>query len=357
MRRTIFLGLAIAGTVFLAGCQSGSRSDSTGGSAATGGSNKPAEQGKSLTVGIVFDTGGLGDKSFNDSAWRGVQQAEKELGVKVFKVESAKESDYAANLQAMADKGADIVIGVGISMAKAIEQVAPNYSNTKFVSIDGEPLKLDNVRTIQFTEEQGSFLVGYVAGMVSKTKKLGFVGGMELPLIRKFQYGYSAGAKFADKNVEILPAKFTEDWVNQDKAKTAAEFLYGSGADIIYHAAGRAGLGVISAAKAKSMFVIGVDSDQDDLEPGRVLTSMIKNVDKGVFMTIQDLKDGKFTPGPIVYDLKAGGVGTSEFKNTKDVVGAENLKKLEDVKTKIISGEIKVPNDEAGYNQFLTTLK
>lgn len=349
------MGIALAATVVMTGCNPPATTDGSTSKTAEPGKETPA--GKTVTVGIVFDTGGLGDKSFNDSAWRGVQKCETELGVKMFKVESAKESDYAGNLQAMADKGSDVVIGVGISMAKAIEQVAPNNPKTMFVSIDGEPLNMPNVRTIQFTEQEGSFLVGYVAGLVSKTGKLGFVGGMELPLIKKFQYGYAAGAKTANKAVEVLPAKYTGDWVNQDKAKVAAEFLFGSGADIVYHAAGRAGLGVISAAKDKNMFAIGVDSDQDDIEPGRVLTSMIKHVDEGVFLTVKDVKEGKFTPGAVVYDLKAGGVSTSEFKNTKDVVGAENMKKLDEVKAKIISGEIKVPADEASFNSYLATLK
>ncbi|MBS1721536.1 MAG: BMP family ABC transporter substrate-binding protein [Armatimonadetes bacterium] len=387
MRQTIWTGLAYAGLLILTGCNGGS-SGPTGGSTGTGGdtgittgsttSTTTGTGGTSSTttgtggstgttsgapiqgkvkVGIVFDTGGLGDKSFNDSAWRGCQKAEKELGAEILKVESTKESDYANNLQSMADKGAIIVIGVGISMRTAIEQVAPNNPTVKFVSIDGEPLAMDNVRTIQFTEQEGSFLVGYLAGLVSKTHKLGFVGGMELPLIKKFQYGYAAGAKQANKATEILPAKYTGDWVNQDKAKVAADLLFGSGADIVYHAAGRAGLGVIASAKDKKKFAIGVDSDQDDLEPGRVLTSMIKHVDEGVFMTIRDLKDGKFTAGAVVYDLKAGGVGTSEFKYTKGIIGDENLKKLDAIKAKVISGEIKVPVDEATYNSFIAGLK
>lgn len=349
------MGLIGASLAVLAGCST----PATEAGATSGTTGKPEEKGsqKKLTLGVVFDTGGLGDKSFNDSAWRGAQKCEKDLGVTVLKVESAKESDYANNLQAMADKGADIVVGVGISMAKSIEQVAPNYPKTKFVSIDGEPLKLENVRTITFTEEEGSFLVGYVAGLVTKTGKIGFVGGMDLPLIRKFQYGYQAGAKMARKDVEPLPAKFAADWVNQDKAKVAATLLYGSGADIVYHAAGRAGLGVISAAKDKGLWAIGVDSDQDDVEKGRVLTSMIKHVDDGVFLTVKDLQEGKFTAGQAVYDLKAGGVGTSDFRNTKDAVGAENLKKLDEIKAKIISGEIKVPADEASYNSFIAALK
>lgn len=344
----------MAGLVVLNGCNTGTTGtqEITGGKTGAGTGTE-----KKLKLGIVFDTGGKNDKSFNASAWRGAEKCEKELGVEVMPVESNKESDYTGNLSALADKGCDIVVGVGITMRTALEQAAPNYPKVKFVSIDGEPLAMDNVRTIQFAEQEGSFLVGYVAGLVSKTGKLGFVGGMKLPLIEKFQYGYMAGAKMARKDIEFLPAKFTGDWVNTDQAKVAAELLYGSGADIVYHAAGKAGLGVIAAAKEKNMFAIGVDSDQDDEAPGRVLTSMIKNVDEGVFMTVRDLKEGKWAPGAVMYDLKAGGVGTSAFKNTKDVVGEANLVKLEEIKKKIVAGEIKVPSDEASYNTFLTTVK
>lgn len=350
MRRIFQLGLAGLAMIAFSGCTEPAKT-------AEGGKESKSSGEKKLKVGIVFDTGGRNDRSFNASAWRGAQKCEKELGAEVIGVDSTKESDYAQNLSQLADKGCDVVVGVGITMRTALEQAAPNYPNTKFVSIDGEPLAMDNVRTIQFKEEEGSFLVGYVAGMVTKSGKLGFVGGMQLPLIEKFRIGYMCGAKMARKDVEFLPAKYTQDWVNTDKAKVAAEILFGSGADIVYHAAGKAGLGVIAAAKERNMFAIGVDSDQDDVEPGRVLTSMIKNVDEGVFMTVKDFKEGKWASGAVVYDLKAGGVGTSNFKNTKDVVGAENLKKLDEVKAKIISGEIKVPVDEAGYNSFLTTLK
>jgi len=345
------MGLAVAGLVVLTGCGTGTK----------GSDVIPADKGtgteKKLKLGIVFDTGGKNDKSFNASAWRGAERCEKELGVEIMPVESNKESDYTNNLSALADKGCDIVVGVGITMRTAIEQAAPNYPKVKFVSIDGEPLAMDNVRTIQFAEEEGSFLVGYVAGLVSKTGKLGFVGGMKLPLIEKFRFGYMAGAKTARKDIEFLPAKFTGDWVNTDQAKVATEVLYGSGADIVYHAAGKAGLGVIAAAKEKNLFAIGVDSDQDDVAPGRVLTSMIKNVDEGVFMTVKDLKEGKWAAGTVMYDLKSGGVGTSEFKNTKEVIGAENLAKLEEIKKKIIAGEIKVPNDESTYNVFFAAMK
>lgn len=304
---------------------------------------------KPMTVGIVFDTGGLGDKSFNDSAYRGMQKAEKELGIKILKVESTKESDYETNLAQLAEQGAQLVIGVGISMRPALEKVAPTHKDTKFVSIDGAPLEMDNVRTIQFKEEEGSYLVGYLAGLVSKTGKIGFVGGQEIPLIKKFEYGYRAGALAANPKIVVLPAKFTGNWDNQDTAKVAANLLYGQGADIVYHAAGRAGLGVIAAAKDSGKYAIGVDSDQDDLAPGSVLTSMVKNVDESIFLTIKDLTEGKFSPGVAVYGLKEGGVGTTHFEHTEHAIGEQNIHKLEEAKKGILSGAIQVPYDEATF--------
>ncbi len=329
---------ALAALIALVGCGD-SASSNSGGTSGEGG-------GDSLTVGIVFDTGGLGDKSFNDSAWRGIEQAEKELGITAITAESQSENDYADNLASMADQGADLVIAVGINMLSAIQQVAPQYPETNFAIVDAvseEP----NVRSLLFSEHEGSFLAGAVAGLMTKTGKVGFIGGEEIPLIEKFEAGYVAGVKAANPDAEVLPAKYTYDWNNVDKAKVAAEQLYASGADIIYHAAGRAGLGMIRAAGEQKKFAIGVDSDQDYLEPGNVLTSMIKRVDESVFQTIKDLKEGKFTAEKKVYDLASGGVGLSEMTHTKDIVGAENLKKLEEFKEKIISGEITVPQTMA----------
>jgi basic membrane protein A len=332
MRNWVLIGAAAAVTA-LAGC---GEPGTSGGPSAQGGEAK-------LTVGVVFDTGGLGDKSFNDSAWRGVQRAEKELGVKVLKVESTKESDYQSNLEQLAQQGAGLVIGVGISMRPALEKVAPAYPDTKFVSIDGAPLGMDNVRTIQFREEEGSYLVGYLAGLMTKTGKVGFVGGQEIPLIKKFEAGYAAGARAASPRVEVLPAKYTGNWDNQDTAKVAANVLFGSGADIVYHAAGRAGLGVIAAAKEAGKYAIGVDSDQDGVAPGTVLTSMVKHVDEGIYRTVQDVLAGSFSGGSVVYGLAEGGVGTSEFLHTKGLVGEENIAKLEAVKADIVAGKLQVP--------------
>jgi len=311
--------------------------------------------GKELMVGVVFDSGGLGDKSFNDSAYAGIQRAIKDLAIQEKHVESKSEKDFETNLTAMADAGCDIVFAIGITQQKALEAVAPKYPNVKFAIVDAS-VKAPNVRSLLFTEQEGSFLAGYLAALTSKTKKLGFVGGMEIPLIKKFQAGYEAGAKTADPTVEVLPAKYTGNWDSQDKGKVMANALFASGADVVYHAAGRAGLGVIAAAKEQGKFAIGVDSDQDDVEKGFVLTSMIKRVDEAVFQTINDLSMNKFSAGDKIYDLKAGGVGLSEMKFTKDKIGKENLDKVKEITTKIAKGEIKVPSSPEELAKYMEKL-
>ena len=302
-------------------------------------------------VGIVYDSGGLGDKSFNDSAHRGMLRAEEELGINFVKIESEDEKDYEANLRELAASGASLVIAVGINMQTALEAVAKEYPDTKFAIIDAN-VELDNVRALLFKEEEGSFLVGYLAGLMTETDKIGFVGGMEIDLIKKFQYGYLAGATLANPDVELLGAKYTGDWNNIDNAKVAANTLYSEGADIIYHAAGRAGLGVIRAAADNDKWAIGVDSDQDGEEPGHVLTSMIKRVDVAVFQTIKDLLDGEFTSGQAVYDLSVNGVGISDLTHTRDIIGEEKLAMLEEVSQNIIQGTVKVPNSESSWREL-----
>lgn len=326
-----------------------------GGPKGEAGTTPPAE-GKALKVGIVFDSGGRGDKSFNDSAWAGVERAKTDFGIIESSVESKSEKDYEPNLEALAEQGCDLIVGVGINMKTAMEAIAPKYKDIKFAIVDA-PVAGDNVRSLLFKEEEGSFLAGYLAGLMSKTHKLGFVGGMELPLIKKFQAGYEAGARTANPATVVLPSKYTGSWDNVDYAKVAATGLISSGADIVYHAAGRAGLGVISAAKEKGVYAIGVDSDQDDIAEGSVLTSMIKRVDEAVYQTIKDLKEGNFSAGDRMYDLKAGGVGLSEMRFTKDKIGAENLAKVKEISDKIVSGEIVVPKTPEELAAYLAKAK
>lgn len=349
-----YLGVGLAATVALALVGCSPKGDTEGAGNSTGSSS--TESGKSIKVGIVFDSGGRGDKSFNDSAWAGIERAQAEKGIEAIPVESKSEKDYETNLASVADKGADIVFAIGINMRTALEKVAPNYPDTKFAIVDGD-LDAPNVRCLLFKEEEGSFLVGYLAGLMSKTGKVGFVGGMDIPLIKKFEFGYAAGAKLANPSIEFLPSKYVGSWDNVDNAKTAANLLFGSGADIVYHAAGRAGLGVIRAAEEKKLFAIGVDSDQDSVAPGYVLTSMIKRVDEAVFSTIVDVIDGKYTAEKRVYDLSANGVGYSELTHTKALIGDENIAKVEEIKAKIASGEITVPASAEEYEAFLAGLK
>lgn len=323
---------------------------------ATGDTKKEGEA-DAIRVGLVFDKGGKGDKSFNDSAYAGLERAEKELGITSSTLNSPRDADYEQNLRKFADEGMDLVVAIGINMGSAVDKVAPDYPNTKFAIVDA-PVEQPNVRSLTFSEEQGSFLVGYLAGLMTKTNKVGFVGGQELDLIKKFEVGFAAGAKTANPKVEFLPAKYTGAWDNVDTAKQAAVVLFNQGADIVYHAAGRAGLGVIAAAKDKGegFYAIGVDSDQDGLEPGRVLTSMIKGVDAAVFQTIKDVVEGKFSPGTVVYDIGKDGVGYSPLTHTKDAIGPEKIAQLEAMRDKLKAGEVKVPATKAEYEAYLKTL-
>lgn len=351
------LGFLAAALVAI-GCGSGSEgggatTTTTAGSAsATGG--KPAASGEKLKVGLVFDSGGKGDKSFNDSAYAGIEKAKKDLNIDDKSIDSKSEKDYATNLAALADGGCKVIFAVGLGQADALKAVAPKYPDVKFGLVDGE-LKAPNVRCLLFAEEQGSFLAGYAAALVSKTHKIGFVGGMNIPLITKFLVGYTAGAKYADPKIEVLPPKYTNNWVDVGLGKAAAKVLFDSGADIVYHASGRCGLGVISAAKDAGKLAIGVDGNQDGEAPGFVLTSMMKSVDTAVYNTIKDVEDNKFTPDDKVYDLASGGVGLTDFALTKDKIGEANLKKLDEIKKLVASGKINVPKTQEELAGFKPT--
>ncbi|MGV3616837.1 MAG: BMP family lipoprotein [Fimbriimonas sp.] len=341
-----FLLMTLAALVAV-GCNGG---DSSGGAATSTGSPS-ASGGKAVRVGLVFDSGGVGDKSFNDSADAGLKRAQSELGVEGKSINSRDAKDYETNLTAMAEQGFDLVVAVGSVQANALKVVAPKFPDVKFAIVDAD-IDQPNVCSLLFSEEQGSFLAGYLAGLMTKTNKIGFVGGMKIALIEKFEAGYGAGAKTANPNVEFLPAKYTASWVDVGLGKAAAQTLYAQGADIVYHASGRCGLGVIDAARESGKFAIGVDGDQDGEAKGNVLTSMVKRVDNAVFETIKDVKDGKFTGGKKSFDLAQGGVGLTEFAYTKDKIGAENLKKLEEITKRVAANEIKVPTNRAELTTF-----
>ena len=342
--KALTLGMVTASlALILGGCTGGgSNAESSNSSTNTASNNSPDTKSKKLKVAMVFDSGGKGDKSFNDSANAGLERAAKELGAEIRTVDSKNEKDYDVNLETLSEQGFDLVIAVGITQMNALNAVAPKHPKTKYAIIDA-PVKLPNVRALLFSEEQGSYLAGYVAGATTKTNKIGFVGGMKIDLILKFEAGYKAGALAANPKVVVMPGKYTESWVDAQAGKENAKVLFNDGADIVYHASGRCGMGVIEAAKDAKKYAIGVDSDQDEVAKGSVLTSMIKHVDEAVFQTIKDLQDGKFEAGSKVYDLASKGVGLSEMKYTKAIVGDATLKKIDEVTKDIISGKIVVP--------------
>jgi basic membrane protein A len=343
--RRAFITVALAvvlPTLPLAGCRPATVSKDAKGR------GTPALTSPEVRAALVLDIAGVDDKSFNAASWAGLQRAQRELKLgpdAVKYVESKEPSDYKTNLAAFASQNYSVVFAGSYAFDEAVKQVAPQFSRVKFAIIDGNaPDGQTNCAALQFREEQSSFLAGYLAASCSRSKKIGFVGGKDIPLIKKFEAGYRAGARTAAPNVQVLTA-YTNDWNDLSKGKSQAMAEYSAGADIVFQAAGKAGLGVIEAAKekGKGYYAIGVDSDQDAIAPGRVLTSVIKRVDVAVFDTVRRVKDGKFTPGRQVYDLKSGGVGLTEMKYTKKDIPEAVLAKLKTLSGLVASGKVVVP--------------
>lgn len=294
-------------------------------------------------VAMVTDIGGLGDQSFNDAAWRGLQRADKELGVDVKVVESKVMGDYETNLRSLADQKYDMIWAIGFLMTDALSTVAQQYPNTKFGIIDSV-VDQPNVMSVTFKEEEGSFLVGLIAGSLTKKNKVGFIGGMEFPLIIKFEAGFRAGVAAANKKIDVndVLVGYTGKFDDPGKGKELAMTQFSQGADVIYSAAGACGIGAIEAAKEKKFYAIGVDSDQSHLAPNNVAASMIKRVDVGVFKGIEAFVKGKFKAGLTVMGLAQDGVGVAYSPGVKV---PDSVKKLVDSwEKKITSGQYKVPS-------------
>lgn len=325
------IGLMLAGLLLLTAC--GEKSKELKKDEAT------------LKVGVVLSVAGLGDKSFNDSAHRGLKMAKKELGIEFKYVEPGSSAEDEDFLRQFAEGEYDLIIGTGFLMKEAVEKVAKEYPNLKFASIDGR-IKLENVSSLLFKEDEGSFLVGALAAMMSKTGKVGFVGGMEVPLIKKFNKGYENGVMYINKDATVfsLYTNGINPFNDPVRGKENALSEIKQGADVVYHAAGGTGFGVIEAAKESGVYAIGVDSNQDSVAPGVVLTSMIKNVDIVVYTTIKDVIEDRFQSGIREFGLAEGGVSISDFEFTKDKIPEDVLKKLDEIKEKIIAGEIDTLN-------------
>jgi basic membrane protein A len=297
-----------------------------------------------VRVGIVYDIGGKDDKSFNSAAWQGVLRAEKELKIKLRDVEPGDPTSIEPCLRAFAERGYDLIIGVGFAQAPLIESVARDYPNLKFAIIDSN-IPLPNVASLVFKEHEGSFLVGMIAARASKSGKLGFVGGMDIPLIHKFETGYEEGARYVNPNVQIVQnyVGITDTaWNNPSKGKELAKSQFESGIDVIFQAAGNSGLGVFDAAEEMNRLAIGVDSNQNWVKPGFILTSMLKRVDNAVFSIVKEVVENRFRGGLHQYGLDNEGVGFAVDEYNKNLISQDWLQETNVAKQKIIGGEIKV---------------
>lgn len=301
------------------------------------------EEGK-IHVGIVFDIGGKDDRSFNAAAWEGVKRASQELPIMLRDVEPGDPTSIEPAMRAFAERNYDLIIGVGFAQTDIMTKVAKDYPNLNFAIIDGV-IDLPNVASLVFKEHEGSYLVGMIAARKTKSNVLGFIGGMDIPLIHRFQVGYEEGAKSVNPNVRVITnyvGVTDAAWNNPGKGKELAVAQIGKGADVIFTAAGNSGLGAFDAAEQYNKFVIGVDSNQNWVKPGYVLTSMVKRVDNACYQIIRDKVNNRFKGGIHVYGLENEGVAYALDQHNKALVPQEVIAEAEAAKKKIIAGEIKV---------------
>ena len=302
----------------------------------------PSEQRGVLRVGMVTDVGGLGDRSFNDSAYRGLVRAHGELGLYTTVLQSFSAADYQSNMIVLANKEYAMIFAIGFLMAEDVGEVAARYPDRHLTIVDAV-VDAPNVTSLTFKEQEGSFLAGALAARVTKTKKIAFLGGMDIPLLRKFEAGFIAGAREIDPSIAVA-VKYVGSFEDVAAGKELGEVLYDGGNDIIYAAAGKCGLGTIEAAKARrGDYVIGVDSDQDALAPGYILTSVVKRVDVGVFDVCQDVAAHRPTPRRIILGLRENGVSLTDFRYTRAIVTAPIRAELDRLREMIIAGRIVVP--------------
>ncbi|WP_455660744.1 BMP family lipoprotein [Pradoshia sp.] len=320
-----------------------------------------------FTVAMVPDTGGIDDKSFNQSAWEGLQAFGKDNGLEKGKdgfnyLQSESDADYTTNLNKLVRQHYDLIYGVGFTMEEPIKEAAAQNPDTNFAIVDAV-VEADNVASIMFKENEGSFLVGVIAAMKTKSNKIGFIGGIESEIIKKFETGFIAGVKSVNPKAEVQ-VKYTGSFSDASLGKATAEAMYKSGVDVIYHAAGNSGNGIFTEAKNikkndpdKDVWVIGVDKDQANegkiagTDMNITLTSMIKRVDLAVQQVSTDAKEGKFPGGQIVeFGLAKDGVDISP---TTDNLTDEMIKAVNEYKDKIKNGEIKVPSTQKELDAFL----
>ncbi|MEL6503113.1 MAG: BMP family ABC transporter substrate-binding protein [Pseudomonadota bacterium] len=297
-----------------------------------------------LKPALVYDLGGKNDKSFNESAFTGAERFKSETGVEYKDFEIQNDAQREQAMRRFARDGHNPVVAIGFSQAAALEKVAKEFPDTKFAIVD-MVVEQPNVRSILFTEHEGSYLVGVMAAKASKTGKVGFVGGMDIPLIRKFACGYVQGVKSVNADAEVfqnMTGTTGAAWNDPVKGAELAKSQFDRGADVVYHAAGGTGIGVLQAAADAGKLGIGVDSNQNGMHPGKVLTSMLKRVDNAVYNAFMDVKNDKWSTGFNVLNLAAGGVGYAMDDNNKSLVDADMKAAVEKAEADITSGTVKV---------------
>ncbi len=294
--------------------------------------------------GLIIDLGGKFDKSFNEAAYNGAKRWVEETGGSYIETELQSEAQREQNMRKMAERGANPVVVLGFANASTLEKVAPDYPDTNFAIVD-MVVDAPNVKSIVFSDHEGSYLVGLIAGMTTKSGTVGFIGGMDVPLIRKFACGYVQGVKAANPEATVIQnmtGTTPSAWNDPVKGGELTKAQISQGADVIYAAAGGTGVGVLQAAADAGVFSIGVDSNQNHLHPGSVLTSMLKRVDNAVYDTFKEGTEGNFEPGIEVLDLSTEGVGYSVDEHNEALISDEMKAAVEDAKAKIVSGEIAV---------------
>ena len=288
---------------------------------------------------VIYDMGGKFDKSFNEAAYRGLQQYKKETGKPALEFEITNETQREQAMRRMAERGANPIIATGFSQGAPVEKVSKEFPKINFTVID-TVVDRPNVQSVLFKEQEGSFLVGMIAALTSKTGKVGFIGGMDIPLIRKFVCGYEQGAKYANPKAEVfvnMVGTTGAAWNDPARGGELARSQFAKGADVIFAAAGGTGMGVYQAAKDSGKYAIGVDSNQNHLQPGTMLTSMVKRVDVAVDHALRDFK-----PGKQVLGLKEGGVDYALDQYNEKLIAPDVKKKVDAAKADIIAGKIKV---------------
>jgi basic membrane protein A len=294
---------------------------------------------------IVYDLGGKFDRSFNEAAYSGAERFKRETGIAYLEFEITNESQREQALRNLARRGATILIAVGFDQRSAVDAVARDFPQAQFVLIDEVASPAANVQSVKFREEEGSFLVGMLAAQSSKTRRIGFIGGMDIPLIHKFACGYLQGARYVDRAilyVENMTGTTPSAWNDPARGAELARTQFDRGVDVVFVAAGGTNLGVLQAAKDAGRLAIGADADQNGIQPGSVLTSMVKRVDVAVYDALQSSRAGTFEAGPITLGLKEGGVDWALDAYNRPLVSAASETRVEQAKAAIAAGTLAV---------------